>query len=164
MPHTLRCLLSASPQPPAPPAVNSWKRLIHNWSSSRVCDLRHLRLRVNSHVAWAPTSGGQERHLWPHVTNKLHTHTHSVACVFHVQNSHTRLIWHKAGCQDCTDRCLPCSMEKTVISLQRMWILHWNRKCRYISCYVWLFICMSVCACACGPTDILTHPGSVRVC
>lgn len=162
MPHTLRCLLSASPQPPAPPAVNSWKRLIHNWSSSRVCDLRHLRLRVNSHVAWAPTSGGQERHLWPHVTNKLHTHTHSVACVFHVQNSHTRLIWHKAGCQDCTDRCLPCSMEKTVISLQRMWILHWNRKCRYISCYVWLFICMSVCAC--GPTDILTHPGSVRVC
>lgn len=34
VPHTLRCLLSASPQPSASPAVNSWKRLIHNCSSS----------------------------------------------------------------------------------------------------------------------------------
>lgn len=34
VPHTLRCLLSVSPQPSALPAVNSWKRLIHNCSSS----------------------------------------------------------------------------------------------------------------------------------
>lgn len=161
MPHTLRCLLSASPQPPALPAVNSWKRLIHNWSSSRVCDLRHLRLRVNSHVAWAPTSGGREWHLCPHVTNKLHTHTHtldSVACVFHVQNSHMRLIWHKAGCQDCTDRCLPCSMEKTTVSLQRMWILHWNRKMqiyKLLCMLVYMYEC--VCVRVCVHVETRTH-------